>query len=79
MEETHALSAQRKATLDELWDTFQKETKHYKENTEEKKLRFEALKKKDETNAKEIAKQMKKLKKLQVIYHIHIYDNILTL
>ncbi|XP_003385231.1 PREDICTED: coiled-coil domain-containing protein 65-like [Amphimedon queenslandica] len=65
LEETHALSAQRKATLDELWDMFQKETKQYKENTEEKKLRFEALKKKDESNAREIAKQMKRLKKLQ--------------
>lgn len=42
-----------------------KETQRYKENTEDKKLRFEALKKKDEANSKEIAKQMKRLKRLQ--------------
>lgn len=65
LEETHALSAQRKAVLDELWEKFRKETEQYKESTEEKKLRFEALKKKDEINAKDIAKQMKRLNKLQ--------------
>ena len=31
-------------------------------------MRFEALKKKDEINAKDIAKQMKRLNKLQVSY-----------
>ena len=68
LEETHALSAQRKAVLDELWEKFRKETEQYKESTEEKKMRFEALKKKDEINAKDIAKQMKRLNKLQVSY-----------
>ena len=52
--------------MDELWAELRKETEKYKEATEEKKLRFEALKKKDETNASEIAKQMKRLNKLQV-------------
>lgn len=66
MEETHALSAQHKGIMDELWTELRRETEKYKEATEEKKLRFEALKKKDETNAKEIAKQMKRLNKLQV-------------
>lgn len=42
------------------------ETKQYREATEEKKLRFEALKKKDENSAREIARQNKKLDKLQV-------------
>lgn len=42
------------------------ETKQYRETTEEKKLRFEALKKKDEHSAHEIARQNKKLDKLQV-------------
>lgn len=52
--------------LDDLWKEFQKETQQYKESTEEKKLRFEALKKKDEESARTIARQMKKLQKLQV-------------
>lgn len=56
--------------LDDLWKEFQKETQQYKESTEEKKLRFEALKKKDEESAKTIARQMKKLQKLQVQRHI---------
>ena len=86
LEETHALSAQRKAILDELWEelqkacilssslgsthrhsaTFLQETRQYKQNTEEKKVQFEQLKAKDELSAKEIARQMKRLKKLQV-------------
>jgi len=65
LEDTHALSAQRKATLDELWQEFQRETHQYKESTEERKLRFEALKKKDEESAKTIGRQMRKLQKLQ--------------
>lgn len=65
LEDTHALSANRKAVVDNLWQEFQKETKQYKESTEERKLRFEALKKKDEESAKTIARQMRKLQKLQ--------------
>ena len=65
LEDTHALSAHRKSVVDELWQEFQKETKQYKDNTEERKLRFEALKKKDEESAKTIARQMRKLAKLQ--------------
>ena len=65
LEDTHALSAQRKAVVDELWQEFQKETKQYKDSTEERKLRFEALKKKDEESARTIARQMRKLQKLQ--------------
>lgn len=75
------MSAQRKATLDELWEEFRKETDRYRENTEERKLRFEALKKKDEESARTIARQMRKLQKLQV--HDHngshealIWDNL---
>lgn len=37
----------------------------YKGNTEERKLRFEALKKKDEESSQTIARQMRKLHKLQ--------------
>ncbi len=66
LQDTHALSAQRKATLDELWEEFRRETDKYRENTEERKLRFEALKKKDEESARTIARQMRKLQKLQV-------------
>ncbi len=44
---------------------FQKETKQYKDNTEERKLRFEALKKKDEDSSNTIARQMRRLHKLQ--------------
>ena len=51
--------------LDELWQEFQKETKQYKDSTEERKLRFEALKKKDDESARTIARQMRKLQKLQ--------------
>lgn len=71
LEDTHALSDNRKAVVDDLWQEFQKETKQYKDNTEERKLRFEALKKKDEESAKTIARQMRKLQKLQ--------ENITTL
>ena len=65
LEDTHALSSQRKDMLDELWQEFQKETKQYKDSTEERKLRFEALKKKDDESARTIARQMRKLQKLQ--------------
>ena len=71
MEDSHALRAQRTSTLDELWQEFQRETKQYKESTEERKLRFEALKKKDEESAMTIDRQMKKLQKLQVRICIH--------
>lgn len=74
LEDTHALSAQRKATLDELWQEFQRETHQYKEGTEERKLRFEALKKKDEESAKTIGRQMRKLQKLQVcMCSVYVY------
>jgi len=74
LEDTHALSAQRKATLDELWQEFQHETHQYKESTEERKLRFEALKKKDEESAKTIGRQMRKLQKLQVcMCSVYVY------
>ena len=59
------MRAQRKSTLDELWAEFQRETKLYKDNTEERKLRFEALKKKDEESAKTIFRMMRKLQGLQ--------------
>lgn len=65
LEETHALRVQREGLLDELWDEFQKETQKYKDSTEDRKMRFEALKKKDEGSSRLIAKQMKRLKKLQ--------------
>ena len=52
--------------LDELWQEFQHETQQYKESTEERKLRFEALKKKDEESARTISRQMRKLQKLHV-------------
>lgn len=65
LEDTHALSTHRKAILDELWQEFQSETKQYKTSTEERKLRFEALKKKDEESSYTIARQMRKLHKLQ--------------
>ena len=42
------------------------ETQKYKDGTEDRKMRFEALKKKDEGSSRLIAKQMKRLKKLQV-------------
>ena len=60
------MSAQRRATLDELWEEFRQETDKYRESTEERKLRFEALKKKDEESATTIDRQAKKLQKLQV-------------
>ncbi len=44
---------------------FQKETKHYRESTEERKQKFEALKTKDEESSNTIARQMRKLHKLQ--------------
>lgn len=65
LENTHSLNAQRKTILDDLWMEFQKETKHYKDSTEERKLRFEALKKKDEESSNTIGRQMRKLQNLQ--------------
>lgn len=65
MEETHSLSSHLNGIIDDLWTEFQKETKQYKANTEERKLRFEALKKKDEESSHTIARQMRKLHKLQ--------------
>ncbi|XP_065893578.1 dynein regulatory complex subunit 2-like [Dysidea avara] len=65
LEETHALRVQREQLVDELWDQFQTETQRYKDSTEDRKMRFEALKKKDEGSSRLIAKQMKRLKKLQ--------------
>ena len=66
LEDTHALKAQCQATQDRLWAEFQRETKSYRQATEERKSRFEALKKKDEESALTIAKQMSKIQKLQV-------------
>ena len=65
LEETHSLSAHRRGILDDLWMEFQQETKLYKTNTEERKLRFEALKKKDEESSQTIARQMRRLHRLQ--------------
>jgi len=50
------------------------ETQRYKDSTEDRKMRFEALKKKDEGSSRLIAKQMKRLKKLQV-YKTYSHDN----
>ena len=59
--------------LDELWQEFQHETQQYKESTEERKLRFEALKKKDEESARTISRQMRKLQKLHVCVCVRVH------
>lgn len=66
LEDTHALKAQCQAMLDQLWAVFQDQTQNYRKATEERKVRFEALKKKDEESANTIAKQMSKIQHLQV-------------
>jgi DNA-binding Xre family transcriptional regulator len=65
LEDTHALKAQCQATLDALWAEFQRQTQEYRRATEERKMKFEALKKKDEESAHTIARQMSKIQKLQ--------------
>ena len=67
LEDTHALKAQCQAMLDQLWAEFQKQTQEYRRATEERKMKFEALKKKDEESAHTIARQMSKIQKLQVV------------
>ena len=66
LQDTHALRAQCKATLDKLWVEFQGKTEEYRQETQERKLRFEALKKKDEESAHTIARQMRKIQRVQV-------------
>ena len=66
LEDTHALKAQCQAMLDQLWSRFQEQTQNYRKATEERKMRFEALKKKDEESAHTIATQMSKIQRLQV-------------
>ena len=66
LEDTHALKAHCQALLDRLWAEFQEQTQNYRKATEERKMRFEALKRKDEESANTIAKQMKKIQRLQV-------------
>ena len=41
------------------------EAEQYRKNTEEQKMQFEALKKKDENSSKQIYRQMKRIQKLQ--------------
>jgi hypothetical protein len=65
LEDTHALKAHCQALLDRLWAEFQEQTQNYRKATEERKMRFEALKRKDEESANTIAKQMKKIQRLQ--------------
>lgn len=62
--------------LDRLWADFQEQTQSYRKTTEERKIRFETLKKKDEESANTIAKQMKKIQRLQVRMAIETqYEN----
>ena len=70
MEETHALKAHCQTMLDRLWAEFQAQTQSYRKATEERKIRFEALKKKDEESAHTIAKQMNKIQRLQVLCEV---------
>lgn len=65
LEDTHALKAHCQAMLDRLWAEFQEQTQSYRKATEERKIRFEALKRKDEESAHTIARQMKKIQHLQ--------------
>ena len=66
LEDTHAVKAQCQATLDKLWSDFQEQTLNYRKATEERKARFEALKKKDEKSAQTISRHMRKIQRLQV-------------
>ena len=65
MEDTHALRAHREAILHDLWAEFQRECKRYELSTKDRKMKFEALKKKDEESSHTIARQMRRLHKLQ--------------
>jgi hypothetical protein len=65
LEDTHSLRAHREALLYDLWSEFQRECKRYDANTKDRKVRFEVLKKKDEESSHTIARQMRKLHKLQ--------------
>lgn len=66
LEEKHALRIQLEGAVESLWKQFQTALKNYNESTEERKIAFENLKSRDESSAKEIEMQMKKLQKIQV-------------
>lgn len=59
------MRAHREAILHDLWSEFQKECKDYEKATKDRKLWFEGLKKRDEESSNTIARQMRKLHKLQ--------------
>lgn len=67
--------------LDRLWAEFQEQTQSYRKATEERKIRFEALKRKDEESAHTIARQMKKIQHLQVrtVWLLHTASVLLAL
>lgn len=65
LEEKHCLRIHLEGKVEDLWKHFQLALKSYKESTEERKNAFEALKAKDETSAKEIDMQMRKLQRIQ--------------
>ena len=65
LEDTHSLRAHREAILHDLWSEFQRECREYEKATKDRKLRFEGLKKRDEESSNTIARQMRRLHKLQ--------------
>ncbi|PIK38183.1 putative coiled-coil domain-containing protein [Apostichopus japonicus] len=64
LEEKHALRIQLEGQVEDLWKQFQAALKNYQETTEERKAAFETLKSKDETSAREIEFQMRKLQRI---------------
>ncbi|KAM9321401.1 dynein regulatory complex subunit 2 [Gastrophryne carolinensis] len=65
LEEKHSLRVILEGTVEELWKQVQQAQKNYMTATEERRIAFETLKEKDEKSAEEIARQMKKLQKIQ--------------
>ncbi|KAM3861490.1 dynein regulatory complex subunit 2 [Diretmus argenteus] len=65
MEEKHALRIQLEEKVKVLWHQAQEALKSYNEATEDRRIAFESMRSRDQSNAQEIDMQMKKLQKLQ--------------
>lgn len=66
MEEKHGLRHTLQDKVENLWKQFRHALKNYNETTEERKVAFETLKKKDDESAQEIDMQMRRLQRISV-------------
>ncbi|KAL4655541.1 coiled-coil domain-containing protein 65 [Arapaima gigas] len=65
IEEKHALRLHLEGAVEDLWRQFQQTLQAYNEATEDRQIAFETLRARDQSSAREIDTQMKKLQKMQ--------------